>query len=135
MALIEWTEDFSVRVEEIDLQHKKLVQMINELHRAMLDGKGTVFVGDIISRLADYTIYHFQTEEKYFDKFGYLQTELHKKVHSDFVKKVSEFKAAYDTKEVMLTIDVLEFLSNWIREHILGEDMKYSDFFVECGLQ
>ncbi len=135
MALIEWTEDFSVRVEEIDLQHKELLQMINELHSAMIDGKGTKYVGDIISRLADYTVYHFQTEEKYFDQFGFSETESHKKTHSDFVKKVSEFKAAFDSKEVMLTIDVLEFLSNWIREHILGEDMKYSNFFVECGIK
>ncbi len=135
MALITWTEDFSVGVVEIDNQHKKLVNMINELHHAMAEGKGNMNVGDIINRLVDYSVYHFKTEEKYFDKFNYPETEAHKKIHSDFVKKVSIFKGEFDNNEVMLTIDVLNFLSNWLREHILGEDMDYSDFFIENGLK
>jgi hemerythrin len=133
--LIEWTEDFSVGVVEIDNQHKKLVKMINELHQAMKQGKGNSHAGDIINQLVDYSIYHFQTEEKYFDKFDYPQTEKHKKIHTDFVNIVSFFKNEFKNNEVMLTIDILNFLSSWLRKHILGDDMEYSDFFIENGLK
>ena len=135
MALIKWTEDFSVGVVEIDNQHKKLVEMINELHKVMKEGRGNTHIGDIINRLVEYSVYHFETEEKYFDKFGYPQTEQHKKIHSDFVKEVTIFRGQFENNEVMLTIEVLNFLSNWLREHILGEDMEYSDFFIENGLK
>ena len=133
--LIKWTEEFSVGVVEIDNQHKKLIDMINELHHAMKEGKGNSQVEGIINRLVEYSVYHFETEEKYFDKFSYPQTEKHKKIHKDFVNKVSIFKSEFDNKEVMLTIEVLNFLSNWIRKHIMGEDMDYSDFFIENGLK
>jgi hemerythrin len=134
MALIEWTDDFSVRVAEIDLQHKKLVEMINNLHQAMLDGKGNKLISEILDGLAQYAVYHFQTEEKYFDQFNFEGGEKHKQTHADFVKKVSLFVDEFNKGSVMLTIDVLDFLSDWLQHHILGEDMEYSDFFVENGL-
>jgi hemerythrin len=135
MALIEWTEDFSVSVEEIDKQHKKLVAMINNLHDAMTQGKGNDYIKEIIDELVQYSIYHFATEEKYFDKFSYPDTEKHKQIHKDFIAKVSDFRKEYNEGNVMLTIEVMEFLSNWLQNHILGDDMEYSDFFVENGLK
>jgi len=135
MALIEWTDNFSVGVVEIDNQHKKLVEMINELHHAMKEGRGNSQVGNIINQLVDYSIYHFKTEEKYFDKFDYPLSKEHKEIHKDFIEKVSIFKGDFENNEVMLTIDVLNFLSNWLREHIMGNDMDYSDFFIENGLK
>ena len=69
MALMKWDESFSVGVKEIDAQHQKLVAMINELHAAMKEGKVHDVLGEIISGMAKYTIFHFETEEKYFEEF------------------------------------------------------------------
>jgi len=135
MALITWTNDFSVGVEEIDNQHKRLVNMINELHDAMKQGKGNEHVEDIIIRLVDYSKYHFNTEEKYFHQFSYPDKESHIQTHVDFIDKVSIFAEKFKNNEVMLTIDVLTFLSDWLRNHIMGIDMDYSDFFIENGLR
>jgi hemerythrin len=134
MALIEWTDDYSVSVEEIDLQHKKIIEMINTLHQAMLDGKGHKIISGILDGLAEYAVYHFQTEEKYFDKFNFEGGNTHKETHNEFVKQISEFMDGYKSGDLMLTIDVMDFLSDWLQNHILGEDMEYSDFFVEHGL-
>ena len=89
MAFIDWDDSFSVKVKEIDAQHKRLVDMLNELYDAMRQGKGKEVLGKIIGGLIEYTDVHFKTEEKYFDKFGYPETEAHKKEHSDFVQKVA----------------------------------------------
>jgi hemerythrin len=71
MAMVTWNDNLSVNVAEIDLQHKKLVGLINELFDAMKIGKGKDVTGKILDGLISYTATHFTQEERYFDKFGY----------------------------------------------------------------
>jgi len=135
MALIQWNDGLSVGVVEIDGQHQKLVGMINELNDAMRQGKGKAVMGKIIDGLAGYAATHFRTEETYFDRFGYPDSDSHKKVHNDFTKKVIEFKEEFDAGEIGLSILVMDFLSNWLQDHIKGADMKYGPFFNQNGLK
>ena len=135
MALIEWKENFSVGVQEIDTQHKSLINMINELNDAMKNRKGKEALEKIIQNLVSYVEKHFSTEERYFDKFGYPNTMEHKKEHSDFVQKVLEFNEGFEKGKLGLSIDVMRFLSDWLKNHILGSDQKYVRFFAEKGLK
>jgi hemerythrin len=135
MALITWNDTLSVNVVEIDNQHKKLVGMVNELNDAMKMGKGKDVLGKIVSSLISYTGEHFRTEEKYFVQFKYPETDSHKKEHAAFVDKVTDFKTKFETKKLFLTIEVLDFLSDWLKKHIMGTDKKYSLFFNEKGLK
>ena len=135
MALIQWNDSFSVKVAEIDRQHQKLVSMINDLGDAMKQGKGKDVLGNIISGLVSYTATHFKTEEKYFDQFGYPETDSHKKEHAAFVKKVTDFKDGFEKGKLGLSIKVMNFLSDWLKNHIKKTDMKYSQFFNEKGLK
>ena len=134
MSLIEWTNDLSVNVKEIDLQHQKLVEMINDLHAAMRDRKTKDSLKKIIDDLANYTASHFLTEEKYFDQFKYDKAFMHKKEHNDFVKKVMEFKKGFDENRLLLSMDIMNFLKDWLTKHIKGSDKQYSPFFNEKGL-
>lgn len=135
MALINWDDSLSVKVTLIDQQHQKLVAMINELSDAMKQGKGKDVLGRIVSGLVSYTVTHFKTEEKYFDQFGYPERDSHKKLHTAFVQKVSEFKAGIEQGKQTLTIEVLNFLSDWLQKHIKVVDKQYSQFFNEKGLK
>lgn len=135
MALIQWDDSFSVKVAEIDRQHQQLIGMINDLNDAMRQGKGKAVLGKIINGLINYTTTHFITEEKYFEKFGYPAADSHKKTHTDFVKKVSEFKDEFEKGNITLSIQVLDFLSDWLQNHIKGVDKKYGPFFNEKGLK
>ena len=67
MALIKWNDSFSVGVVEIDLQHQKLVALINDLNEAMLQARGKTVLTRILNELVSYTVVHFGTEEKYFE--------------------------------------------------------------------
>ena len=134
MLLMEWSEELSVNVKEIDDQHKKLVGMLNELHAAMQAGHGKDVLGGVIGGLADYTAYHFSTEEKYFDEFGYPEAAAHKAQHREFIQKISEFQAGFAKGAVLLSITVMNFLCDWIREHIKESDKKYGPFFNSHGL-
>jgi hemerythrin len=135
MALIQWNDSLKVNVAEIDKQHQKLVEMINNLHEAMRQGQGNAVLGPLVSGLIDYTATHFKMEEKYFDRFGYPEAESHKKAHADFVAKVLDFKARFDANAAGMSVDVMTFLSNWLQGHIKGEDKKYAPLFNANGLK
>jgi hemerythrin len=133
--LIQWSESLSVKIAEIDGQHKKLIDLINELNEAMGQGKGRTVIGKIVEGLVSYTEYHFRTEERYFDLFGYPEKISHKKEHTAFVARVTAFKDDLAKGKIALSIEVMNFLSDWLRNHIKGVDMKYSPFFLEKGLK
>jgi hemerythrin len=135
MALLLWDNSFSVNVAEIDRQHQKLIAMINNLNDAMKQGKGKDALTMIINELFAYAGNHFATEEKYFDKFGYPATSSHKLEHTNFVKKISDFKSGFDSGKLTLTIEVMNFMKDWLRTHIQGTDKKYSSFFNQNGLK
>ena len=134
MELMKWDESFSVNVKEIDEQHQKLVAMINALHAAMKEGKGNDVLGGILGRMAEYTVFHFETEEKYFDEFHYEKTDEHKAQHKAFVDKVIGFKKELSEGSLSLSIDVMNFLVDWLKNHIKGADKAYSKCFNEHGL-
>lgn len=133
--MIQWNDDLSVKVAEIDRQHQKLIEMINELNEAMSQGKGRTVVGKIVSGLVSYTETHFRTEERYFDAFGYPEAYTHKKEHGAFVARVAEFRDGIAQGKIALSIEVMSFLSDWLRNHISVVDRKYSPFLREKGLQ
>ncbi len=135
MSYIEWNDTYSVKINEIDEQHKKLISLINELHNAMSKGKSKEILESILSGLVDYTVEHFSTEEKYMDKFNYPDSLMHKKEHQTFVRQVQEYQEKLKDKNFLLSIQVMNFLKDWLLNHILGLDKKYSDLFIENGLK
>lgn len=135
MAFINWDDSLSVKVTEIDMQHQKLVSIINELNEAMRQGKGKDVLAKIVNGLISYTTTHFNAEEKYFDRFGYPEKDSHKKEHVAFVQKVSDFKVGFEKGKLTLTIEIMNFLSNWLQKHIKGADKQYSQFFIKKGLK
>ena len=134
MDRIIWDESFSVNVSEIDHQHKKLLEMANELHTAIMERKDEDLLGKIVSGLISYTETHFKTEEKYFDLLGYPEKKEHIEEHKSFIKKISEIIDELGAGKRTLSRDVLEFISEWLETHIKGTDKNYSLFFNENGL-
>jgi hemerythrin len=135
MALINWDASFSVNVVEIDNQHKKIVGFINDLNDAMKQGKGKDALATILNDLINYTATHFKWEEQYFDKFGYSETKEHKEHHAKLVKEVVKFRDDFQSGRLGVTIEVLNFLVNWLKNHIMVEDKKYSSCFNSNGLK
>ena len=134
MALITWADKYSVNVNEIDEQHKKLVGFLNNLHDAMLNGKSKDMILNIIDDMSEYTVYHFSTEEKYMSEFDYPDYSTHKKEHDEFVNKVLEYRKDYETEKVGLNFEIMNFLNRWIEKHIQISDKKYGPLFNENGV-
>lgn len=133
--LMPWKAEYSVNIQSIDAQHKRLVAMINELHAAMKEGKGKEIMGNIIKELARYTQYHFTYEETLFSRYGYPGSAAHKTEHDQFVARVSRFEEDLTRGSVTLSMEVMQFLKNWLASHILKTDKQYSDFLCSHGVK
>ena len=134
MTYMSWSNNLSVKVAEIDLQHQKLVKFIDELNTTMRKGKVEEVLSDTLTGLFEYAKKHFNTEEKYFDKFGYPDSSSHKKEHKKFLQKALEFKKEFDEGDELVSIPLLFFLRDWLVRHINSSDKKYSAFFNANGL-
>ena len=128
MALLNWSDDLSVKVNGIDNQHKMLVNLINDLHNAMKDGKGKEKLGTILNELISYTKYHFSAEEKLMQKKNYPDYQQHKREHEAFTKKVEEFNNQFVAGSLFISNEVLLFLKDWLVGHIKVTDKKYSPY-------
>ena len=133
--LMPWTEKLVTGIPSIDEQHMELVKMINELHRAMKLKAGGKQAGDILVRLADYTGYHFGHEEELFEQYEYPGKAEHKKIHDDLVAKVVQFKTEFENGRAALSMDLMTFLTDWLKNHILKTDMAYVSHFKEKGVE
>lgn len=134
MALFSWNSKYSVGVAEIDRQHKVLVDLINQLHDAMINKKTKDEMGKILQGLLDYTIKHFGHEEKFFDKYQYPDRIAHKAVHKNFIKKISDFNEEFKSGRSTVSLKLLSFLKDWLVEHIQGTDPKYVPYFQDKGV-
>lgn len=135
MPFIQWTNALSVGIAEIDREHQGLVAIINDLHDAMHQGKGKDALAEIINRLISYAMTHFQTEEDYFDRFGYPEATAHKAEHAAFKQKVGEFRIGFEAGAIGLSFQVMDFLSKWVQNHIQNADKKYGPFLRDMGLK
>lgn len=127
MTLITWSDSYSVNSPEMDAQHKKLVAMINDLHDAMKDGHGKEALGRTLDGLIDYAGIHFADEEKLMVKVNFAELPAHKLEHEAFVKKAFKLQADFHTDQVVLSFTVMEFLKDWLVNHILKNDKKYGE--------
>ena len=133
--LIVWSERYSVGIRRIDAQHQRLVDLINELHAAMLAGQGSAVLGKILDGLVAYTLAHFATEEALMKGLAYPGYEWHKAEHDKLVAKVKLLQEKARSPNVALTLEVATFLQRWLIDHIANQDKKYSAHLIAAGAQ
>jgi hemerythrin len=130
---VEWSEDLSVGIEEIDDQHKVLVDLINEMHDAIHQRHGSEVVRDVLNKLAEYTKIHFAVEESLMRILGYPDYEPHKAQHEKLIASMEELQHKVETGKTAIGFELMHFLKVWLTKHIMESDMNYSGFFLKAG--
>ena len=134
----EWKKEYSVNIVEIDKQHKRLFAIGARINDLADSKDGFDHYDEIISvynELLDYTEYHFNYEEKLMEQYQYEHFETQKYEHFFVIKKIKKLmEQDIDNKQGEAVISLVMFISDWITNHILKEDMKYKDFFNSKGL-
>jgi hemerythrin len=134
MALLTWSDGYSVKVTQFDNEHRKLIDMINQLHDAMKVGKGNEVMAGVLNALIDYTRTHFFAEERLMKLHGYPAYERHKMEHNQLVMKVLDVQKELKEGKAPISQAVMAFLKEWLVTHIQGEDKKYGPFLNGKGV-
>lgn len=124
--MYEMKEEYKIGVELIDEQHKKLFELADKAYMLLKDefalDKYDKIVG-IINELKDYTVFHFKTEEDYMESINYKRLFTQKIEHAKFIKTLEEVDLRHiDEKQDESLVKILNFLNNWLIEHILETD-------------
>lgn len=131
---LEWKDEFSVGVVEIDNQHKKMVEIINYLVDIIGRTPDEEEVKRIIGDIVKYKAEHFATEEKYFHQFNYEGTVEHEQRHREFNEQITLLQAKNEGDAIGFAFELVEFLEDWLIGHLLTMDKKYTQCFHEHGL-
>lgn len=135
MAYIDWKDDFSVNIKQFDNEHKNIVNMLNSLHDAMKLGKGRDSLAPLFDKSLNYAKEHFGNEEKLMQKSAYPDFEAHRKEHLKFISCIDDFKKEINTPQgVLLSSKVMNFLKDWLINHIGKMDKGYSKHMNSKGI-
>jgi hemerythrin len=121
-----WREQYSVHIPQIDGQHQQLVALINDLHAAMLQGNGNQALGRILTELVRYAESHFAYEEALLQQRGYSGLAAHRGEHRLLSGQIRELQEQFRAGKLLMTIQVMTFLKEWLANHILTRDMQYA---------
>jgi hemerythrin-like metal-binding protein len=131
--MFRWTEVYSVKVQVLDDQHKRLFSLANELHEFMSMGKSREVIIPILNELMAYTREHFAAEEVLMAAFAYPGLVNHRMEHEKLTKRVRDYIRDVQAGDMDLSIELMDFLQNWLSHHVLETDKKYSQFMVDRG--
>jgi hemerythrin-like metal-binding protein/PAS domain S-box-containing protein len=122
LNLIEWTDELSVGINQIDEDHKVLISLVNRcLISLNNEDQGELEIKNILDELLSYTKYHFQREELMMDVCEYPNTSKHKQVHKLLISEVERYVREFEQKKLTLE-GLLEFITSWLINHIMGMD-------------
>ena len=133
MAYIDWTNDLSMGMKDIDEQHKHFIGIINKTKAAVDAGSSREAQKKVLDDLVGYGRYHFETEERYFAKFSYPHAHEHMAEHAKLLEQVIGFYNRFESGEDV-ALELLAFLKAWLSDHLQTHDMKYAKYFKKNGL-
>jgi hemerythrin len=133
MALLSWSDKLSVGVPEMDQQHRRLVDLINQLYDAMQMGKGDHVKSAVLNDLLTYTKVHFAAEERLMQKHAYPHLVSHKRLHDELTGQVLQLKDKLQTGQMVASVTLANFLKDWLQKHITQEDRKYGQFICQTA--
>jgi len=121
---MQWNSTFSIGVEKIDGQHRRLFQLANQLEKELAGQQSAESVGEALKFLVDYTSYHFKDEESLMAQISYPDLGAHRELHKQLIDKVRALLLDIRTGGLPTVADLISFLYQWIVEHIEQEDKK-----------
>jgi len=134
MAFFEWKDEYRVGVKVVDQQHRRLVNLVEELYEAMKMGKGSDGAKRVLKGLVDYTKSHFRTEEEFMKASSYPGFLAHKKEHEDLAVQAEELLYQVEKGKLSVPIETGRFLKDWLSNHIMETDRKLGLFLTKKGL-
>ena len=125
--IVKWSSQYSLGLDEIDEQHKSLLDLINKIWQSIVDRSDQKATLNLVEELETYTLAHFAAEETFMRVTRYPDFDAHKKEHQNFVARIAAEKKRAQLIG-SLSLDLVHFLRDWLIDHILVSDKAYADF-------
>lgn len=126
--LVEWSTDMSVGEDCLDEDHVRLIGLLNQLATALVLGNRNI-VEYVLDELLFYVRFHFEREETHMKAVGFPGLEVHRQAHKRFADKVEQVRWQYQRGlRAELSVELLGFLTDWLFNHIMGDDKAYQHF-------
>ncbi len=126
-----WDKVLSVDVEEIDEDHRRLVELFNILNHSVVEGDATNYIEAVLEELICCTVWHFSHEERLMLKYDYEGLVEHRTEHQDLIESAKALQQKFKQEDKLLSSEDIEFLEHWLTGHILDADMKLGSYLVE----
>jgi hemerythrin len=127
MALMNWSQELDVHVDDMNDQHKVLLDLMNKLFDKQQDNTDFEELQLIFDELATKTTAHFKDEEAYMDSISFPDLETHKIIHQTLLSQFAEHGERVKQQK-KFDDEFFNFLTFWLRSHIMGIDTKYGNF-------
>lgn len=134
MPLFEWSDKLSVNVREMDQQHKKLFDLINDFYDALFEDTEMEIIEKIFEGLLDYTEMHFGREEELMKQYSFSGYSVQKQQHENLVNEVVDMHKRYLSGDKEISVRIAILLRDWLQDHIVVEDKKYGAHFNSKGI-
>lgn len=131
MKDIKWSDILSIEVDEIDEDHRKLVDIFNILNHAVKEGEPPEYLKAVLEELINCTIWHFSHEERLMLKYGYEDIEEHKTEHRQLIESAKELQQEILQADGPVADEHIEFLERWLTQHILTTDMRLGAYLSQ----
>jgi len=128
---IVWSNVLSVEVDEIDEDHRKLVNIFNILNHSVMEGESPEYLAAVLEELINCTVWHFSHEERLMLKYDYEGIEEHKTDHQELINAARKLQHEIIQAENPVSDVNIEFLERWLTEHILTSDMRLGSYLSQ----
>ncbi len=133
--MLEWDDKYSVGISIIDEQHKKLFGIINKTIEAKEHSDDIEELQEVLEEMTQYALEHFETEESYMIVFNYPEYECHNEAHYGFITDTNAYFDRVVNGDYHISNELIEYLKQWIVDHIQNTDRKYIGCFKKNGLK
>jgi len=133
-----WKDRYNLNIEQIDNQHRKLFEIGERAYSlAILNDSYDHYdeIMTVLNELLDYAEYHFKYEENLLESYNYDGLGQQKQEHGFYINRINSITSRdIDENQKQTIIEIVDFLSEWISNHILFSDRKYAIYFQEKGI-
>jgi hemerythrin len=134
IPIFQWRGAYNTNIREMDKDHQALFQTANRLYEEISSGRNKFVLSETLDFLIRYTEEHFSNEEKLMEDYDFPGYESHIKQHERLIFEVQELKDKFLAGEIQMDMRIINFLKDWIINHILTEDRQYGPYLNDKGL-
>jgi len=126
-----WGDVLSVAVDEIDEDHRKLLNIFNVLNHSVAEGESSDYLAAVLEELVNCAVWHFSHEERLMLKYGYEGIEEHKVEHKELINSAKKLQREILQADKPVAEEDVVFLERWLAEHILTTDMRLGSYLSQ----